>query len=304
MTKFQRKPRLTPSAILTSDWHLREDSPQCRTDNFWVAQEKKIDFIFDLARKNNCPIFCAGDIGHKPRWSCRLLEWFISKNVKDIEIFSIPGQHDLINHRLDLWEHSGVGVLHASESIILLTEPSLSIYPFPYSVSIKKVEDNKKYKWRVALAHQMVIQSQKDKLWETQETHSAKWFLKKFPCYDLIVTGDNHQSFAVEYEGRWLVNCGSIMRMTADQINHKPRVALWYADKNEIEWAYLPIEKNVISREHIEEKENRDERIEAYLEKLNTQYEVGLSFEKNLEEYFKKNKTKKGAERKVWKALS
>ena len=33
--------------------------------------------------------------------------------------------------------------------------------------------------------------------------------LKKYPQFDLIVTGDNHQSFSVEYEGRLLVNTGT-----------------------------------------------------------------------------------------------
>ena len=43
-----------PNLILTADWHLREDQPVCRTDDFWKAQWAKIDFINDLAEHEGC----------------------------------------------------------------------------------------------------------------------------------------------------------------------------------------------------------------------------------------------------------
>ena len=50
--------------ILTSDWHLRESTPECRTDDFWEAQWKKIDFIKELSEKHGAFVFVAGDIFH------------------------------------------------------------------------------------------------------------------------------------------------------------------------------------------------------------------------------------------------
>ena len=37
---------------------------------------------------------------------------------------------------------------------------------------------------------------------------NAGGILRKYPEYDLIVTGDNHVSFTTEYEGKRLVNPG------------------------------------------------------------------------------------------------
>ena len=125
--------------------------------------------------------------------------------------------------------------------------------------------------------------------------------VKKFPQYDLILTGDNHKPFVVEHEGRILVNPGSMMRTTADQIDHKPRVYLW--DGERVEPVYLPIAKDVISREHIDIGKDRDHRIGAYVDRLNTRYEIGLDFKKNMVDHFKANRTRKEIKERVWGAM-
>ena len=70
-----------------------------------------------------------------------------------------------------------------------------------------------------------------------------------------------------------------------------------------MERIYLPIEKDVINREHIEREEESDDRIEAFVSRLNDTYEVGFSFEQNLKEYFTKNKTRTKVRDKVWDSV-
>jgi DNA repair exonuclease SbcCD nuclease subunit len=290
------------------------------------AQRKKIDFILELSRKYKtdthfCPILIAGDLGHRPQWGDDLLHWAFDVLGKNYDnrgtLIVIPGQHDLINHRLDKWNEKGFGLLHKKQTIeavipnrkcgFTLTK-NTRLIPFPYSKKIESVDVKEKY--CIALCHMMVIKSQKDKLWEAQDEFSAKWYLKKFPCYDLIVTGDNHQSFAVEYEGRILCNPGSLMRMNANQIDHRPSIYLWYAEDNSIERVYLPIEKDVISREHIEVVEQRNERIDAFVNRLiEVHPEMGhigedsLSFEGNMKEFLKTNRQRKRITEKIWEAI-
>jgi hypothetical protein len=127
--------------------------------------------------------------------------------------------------------------------------------------------------------------------------------MKKLSGYDLIVTGDNHLPFVVKEGNQLLVNPGSMMRMTASQIDHKPRVYLWFADDNTVKPVYLPIKQGVISREHIDRQKDKDKKIEAFVEHLKDNYEVGLSFEKNLEKYFRQNRTRKPVEQLVWRAM-
>ena len=107
--------------------------------------------------------------------------------------------------------------------------------------------------------------------------------LDMFPSMDLIVTGHHHQTFVLEKDGRMLVNPGSLMRNDADQIDHRPCVFLWYAEDNSIKQVFVPIEKDVISREHIEERKEKENRLDAFVEKLGQQTIDGINFSRNLE---------------------
>ena len=63
MSRFKRQSRQQPKAdaILAADLHIRPDTPVCRTDDYWAAQERKIDFILDLMREHDCPLLVAGE---------------------------------------------------------------------------------------------------------------------------------------------------------------------------------------------------------------------------------------------------
>lgn len=306
-TKQPRK----ADAIFTADWHLRADVPVCRTDDYQHAMFRKVEFITSLSRQHGCPIFIAGDIGHKPRWP-HWLEARCIQLFKDRIILAVSGQHDLPNHQLDRFEDSGAGVLSIAKALDLLTLPHnvrglpndkgcINVLGFPYGVLVEWSEDIVKCIRRIALAHMMVID--KNKLWPGQVAPQARALLRKHKCFDVIVTGDNHNPFVAEYEGRLLVNPGSMMRMTAAQVDHKPRVYLWYAEDNTVEPVYLPIEKGVVDRGHIEVKEQREERMTAFVERLKDDYEVGFSFVKNLEEFFRTNKVRPLVKEKVMEAM-
>lgn len=308
MSQFKRKKQTTrkANAILAADLHLRSDIPLCRTDDYLNAQFKKLNFIFDLCKENDCPLLVAGDIGNKSQWPNWLLEKIMSIiNKYKIGIICIPGQHDLPEHRLEYWQKSGCGVLHEAGAIKMLSEPILyhnifRLFPFGYGSEIKHIKKND-FKRFIAMTHQMVIENKP--LWPDQKAPKGHELLKKFPEYDLILSGDNHNPFVAKYENRILVNPGSMMRMTAAQINYKPKVYKWYADTNEVETIYLPIEKNAVSRIHIEAEQERDKRMEVFVNRISDDIEIGLSFEQNLKEYFNKNRTKKSIQEKVWKAV-
>ena len=306
MTKFKRK-KVKANAILCADLHIRPDTPICRTDDFFGAMECKIDFILNLSKEHDCPILIAGDIGNKPQWPNWLLEWAINK-FKGHEIICIPGQHDLPNHRLDLWEKSGVGVLHAAGAIRLIIDqivrsdldlPIFFTSYFPYGIKLQSPATS--HRPAIALTHQMIIENKP--LWPGQEAPKGNNLLKKFPEYDLILSGDNHNPFVAEYQGRKLVNPGSMMRTSADQESHRPRVYLWYSETNDIEAIYLPIKQGVISRSHVGVAKERESRNKAFIERVNSDIEIDLSYEKNLENYFNKYRTQKRIVEKTWEAV-
>ena len=304
--KRKIKNKIKADAILSADWHIRPDVPVCRTDDFFKAMSDKIDFILALSKEENCPVLIAGDLGNHALnngWPTWLSQWAINK-FKGHNIIAILGQHDLPNHRLDLFGKSGVGILHAAGVINVIFKPvvvknTFNIFPFSYGEPILSHESTGMP--NIAMIHQMVVENKS--LYPGQIAPKGNALLKKHPEFSIILSGDNHNPFVAEYEGRALVNPGSITRSTADQVEHTPRVYKWYAESNTIEAVFLPIQKNVINREHIKLTKENDMRMEAYIARIKKDVEIQLSFEKNMEAYLNKYRIKTNVKNKVFEAM-
>jgi len=303
-------------AILMADLHIRPGKPQSRIDDFQKAMWDKWHFVLNLSEENHvCPILIAGDIGQEPEWPNWLLRKFIreTRETTDCEIFVIPGQHDLPNHNLELWEKSAFGVLSAAGVIISLGIPGSSgtneiqagyagyLYGFSYGKEIQHPEAIETGRIRIAMSHQLVLENEVQG-WEQGIGVSGLSLLKKFPEYDLILTGDNHKSFVVQYRGRFLVNPGSMMRSSADQIDHAPQVYLWYAEERRVEVVYLPCEPNVLTREHIEKQQEKDRRMEAFVQSVKPG-ELKIKFEDNMKEHLELNPALPEVEKKIWDSI-
>lgn len=296
--------RKSPTCIFTSDWHLREDQPVARLDNYWTHQWVKVQCIKNLQKKYDCDVIHAGDLFDHWKPSPFLLRQTIL-HLPD-QFYTIYGQHDLPQHNLDLVNKCGINVLEAANKLGVLSEK--------WHIEIKKDTEIMGIHWgqtpvgfinnggkKVLVWHKMNYQGKKP--WPGCTDPMAASLLRKYSQFDLIVTGDNHKTFHEEYEGRLLVNPGSLMRMDADQINHKPCVYLWYAEDNSIQVIHLPIESNVISREHIEVKEQRDARIDAFVSRLDGSWEAKMSFEDNLEQFFKTNNIRESVKQIIYQSI-
>jgi hypothetical protein len=109
-----------PSGILCSDFHLRETQPICRTDNYWEAQWKKVDFISKLQKEYNCAVFHGGDLFDHWKPSPMLLSE-ASKHLPD-QFISVYGQHDLPQHSMDLVHKCGVWNLMINNRLAILQD--------------------------------------------------------------------------------------------------------------------------------------------------------------------------------------
>ena len=300
MERTKHKTQKIPTCVLTSDWHLREDQPTCRTDNFLAAQWKKVDFVSDLQKEYDCMVIHSGDLYESWKPSPNLLSETI-KHLPD-KFYTIYGNHDLPQHNLKLAYRSGVYTLATGEHLKILKGCHWGETPErpSWEWEFPQMNGETQYK-EILLWHVMTYQGKKP--WPGCSDPMAAKLLRKYPEYDLIVTGHNHQSFTEEYEGRLLVNPGSLTRHKADQMDHKPCVYLWYAKTNTVEPVYLPIQQGVISREHIECIKERDDRIDAFISKLDDDWEADISFEENLERFEKKNNIRQSVIQIVHKAI-
>jgi len=282
---FIPKPIKKADGIFVSDIHLQESVPVARIDDFWNAQWEKLDFISELQKWHECPVINAGDLYDFWKPSPMLL----SKTMEHLpDVFwTIYGQHDLPQHNNELAYKSGIYCLEKAKA--LQTMPCMGGWGL-------SPEDWKEYELPTLAGktyfvwHHMTYQGKN--LFPGSTASNAAKLLRKYPQYDLIITGDNHKPFVEKHEGRLLVNPGSLFRTTAAQKDHKPRVYLWFADTNTVEPVYLPINENAISREHIEQKEERDNRINSFIETLNEDWQAEMSFEDNVEEFCAVNNIK------------
>lgn len=292
------------STILCSDIHLSEGIPVCRTDNYSERQWIKVDFISELQKQLDCPVLHAGDLFDHWKPSPYLLRKAILHLPNNF--YTVYGQHDLPQHNLKLVNKCGINVLEAAKKLELLgafsasagSHSSTEIVGIHWGQKPPIFENDGGRK--VLVWHHLTYIS---KPFPGATGGMAQGILRKYPQFDLILTGDNHESFVEEYKGRLLVNPGSMMRMDAGQTNHKPCVYIWYAEDNSIEVKYLPYEDGVISREHIEKKKKRDARLNSFISKLSGDWKASMSFVKNLQYFDKVNKVDSEVMKIIYKSI-
>jgi DNA repair exonuclease SbcCD nuclease subunit len=292
MKRLRRRSPEQVEAILTADWHLRESQPTARTDDFWEAQWRAVDFVAELQEKYDVPIFHAGDLFHHWKPSPRLLSECIERLPN--QFYTVYGNHDLPAHNLELAHKSGIYTLEKAGALQVLK----GTHDGQQVVRESWVTNSNRY---VLVWH--VMTWTRDEPYPGVQEPPAIELLKRWMMMKLIVTGDNHIPFTVKYDGRLLVNPGSLTRQSAAQIDHKPRVYLWDEKNNEVRPIYLPIEKDAISRMHISIKDERDRRISAFIERLDQEWDSGLSFEENLKKFLANNNIRQSVEDIIWQAI-
>jgi DNA repair exonuclease SbcCD nuclease subunit len=176
------------------------------------------------------------------------------------------------------------------------------IYGFPFGSELTPAPHNSK-NVKIAMIHTLAW-SKTPPYPGAPESGNWKEIMKKLQGFDVVFAGDNHTPFIEQTSGgRTFVNCGSVMRRTADQKNHKPRIYLLYDDLD-IEEIYIPIEEDVFSTDHLGVAEYRDSKIGAYVEMLRGEkFDAELSFEANLEKIMAKKETPENVKKLIWEVV-
>jgi DNA repair exonuclease SbcCD nuclease subunit len=295
-----------PDAILTSDWHLRETIPICRTDDFWKTQWEKVDFVATLQQKYDCPVLHAGDLFHHWKPS----PYLISTAIEHLpyKFMTVYGQHDLPQHNFTLKEKSGIYVLEKAGKLKVLRKASWGQIPDKCSIAFELGERKKGEKLWVSENNKKILVWHKYNYigkspWPNCKEPTGNSLINEYKQFDLILTGDNHVPFTIKKGKRLLVNPGSLMRQDADQIDFKPRVYLWFAETNEVTKVYIPIKEEAVTREHIEREKEKENRIASFIKKLDGDWEAELSFEENLKRFIQSNRIRKDVIEIIYKAI-
>lgn len=278
--------------IFVADMHLRFDTPECRTDDFVQSQITKLHWLSSLADKENALIVNSGDTFHKarPENGNELLNKIIMPHLPIM--VGIAGNHDLLYHKMENIDKSLYGVFVDYRMAFTPIDTGEYyendddiIYGFNFGSEITKPEDTEGNK-TIAVYHGYVS---KESGFISGKV--AKNMLIKNPEYDVILTGDNHETFVEEYQGRILINPGCFTRQTADKINHKPCVFLYDSETHKHEQIFIPIKNDCFDTDYLTIKKEKDERLDSFVETVNGDFEVGGNYQKNMDSYLLKNKT-------------
>jgi DNA repair exonuclease SbcCD nuclease subunit len=216
------------------------------------------------------------------------VSWAIANIPKPF--FTVPGNHDLPGKSMENYDRSAMKVLESAGVIsnkrffTLRNRRKVKIYRIPWGEPVERIQiEGSDSDYNVLLIHTMVYDDNMP--FPRCEGYEKGQLLRMFSNFDLIVSGHHHATFIGHNKrtNTLLVNPGSLMRNDADQEFFKPSIFLWFAEENRIEQIFLPIEPGVVSREHLEQKEEKEERLSAFVEKLGEQAVSGINFEENLQ---------------------
>ena len=120
---------------------------------------------------------------------------------------------------------------------------------------------------------------------ETPET-----LLEKFPNAKWVFTGDYHKNFHYEKKGRHVINSGCLLRQASDFKNYQCGVYYVDTDKNIVEFIPIIDNEELIDDSYIIKENEREKRIDDFVDKLKNTQSVSFDFVDNVEKAIDENK--------------
>lgn len=265
--------------VATGDLHITTAKPKRRKDNYWEEQWRKMEFILHTAKSAGASIILQpGDFtdSHKANDFLKqfIISWMNEKRQFGIwtPIWCVYGQHDMRYHSSQL-ENTPLRVLETAKVVnILSSNKPAEFADEHHEVNIYGASWNEEIPvpgngFNILVTHRMIYQ---EKLWSKQEVGERAVGLLIKTKFDIIVSGDNHQSFLEKKGNRYLINCGSLMRMKSDQINHKPCIYIIDTVERKVEKKLIPVipAGEAFDLDKVRKEKERDEKIEAFVAKL------------------------------------
>lgn len=279
--------------ILLSDLHLLWDKPKARLDDARATQLNKLEYVLEWADAYKCVVLQAGDFFDSAR-SFRVLDQTIRllNKYRQVKIYTIYGQHDTYLYNEESRSYTSLGILAAAGLVEILGSTcwhigdkgkGVAVWGTSYGANIPKVEG-----WqlnvKVLVIHKEISNGP---IWagERDYTEAAK-FLELYKEYDLILCGDAHQKFLHKKGKRVICNTGPLLRREAsiEMMEHKPGFWVYETENCSTKWVEIPHKPadEVLSREHIEDKQEANEMLQAFIQAIKTGGQKGLSLQDNL----------------------
>ena len=271
--------------MITGDWHITLECPVRRMDNYWEALTGKLLWIAETFQEEKCSaIVQPGDFFDSFRAN-DYLKSFVIDLFRDIKILTVFGQHDLKYHNVNV-ANTPLSLLGTVGTVKILNHKphvlgNTAFFGASWNEPIPKNGEPP----NVLVMHRMVIDT--EKLWPGQTGFLWAEELNHIK-FDLVITGDNHQSFRRDK----VINCGSLMRSRIDQKDHRPCVWICDLDTMKTKQLFIPIKpaSEVFDTEAASQEKEINEKLDLFVRNLRqTGNRLDLDFRKNLYQAIKDN---------------
>lgn len=216
------------NVFLIGDLHLKAQAPVSRLDNYPIAILNKLKYLANIADTYKVSTFILlGDVFDSPVTSLPYLAEVINvfKYIKDknIDVYTIVGNHDIKNNRLDSLQYTALGIL-ISTGYVKLAPKELYINDtlFKCYHYTDKLEPKSSDKYEVCVAHLYFEYNLADDSLSTNDIVLLN--------YDAMILGHYHVPCDTEtINGTLLYRPGSLARCTSEPYNkiRIPRVLLF-----------------------------------------------------------------------------
>lgn len=251
------RPAKRALAILWSDIHISSECPPARKaePDWYVAQGRYLDEVYQLQQDNQCPSIIAGDITNIWNETPECIAFVFRRLVKS---YAIPGNHCLPYHRYEARGRAVYGALCAGGKIrdlpmrtALPVESNgikLQLYGTPYGFEPHPValpEEGEGLK--IAVVHKFIWTKATGYSGAPEDGRLGK-IKEKLKGYNVAVVGDNHRGFLHDpKDGNCIIlNSGCTIPRRSDERDLRPSVGLlkqdgtverYYLDTSKDKWA-------------------------------------------------------------------
>lgn len=272
--------------IITADWHLRATRPQCRIDEDWILTQKNaLNQIKKYSEKYDCNVYCVGDLFHANSDVTFEVQNLVIDFANELCTHGhclgiIAGNHDLPFHNSENIKRSAIGVILEARNVHYIldcvndeSQEDISAPNFDEEV------ENKKFIFR----HVLTFPNYKAVPFGVVDALTAKDLLEENRKAKWIFTGDYHRNFHYEKKGRHVINPGCLLRQASDFEDYQPVV--YFVDTEKEIVKELPINDSLenMDTKYITVRNEREERISAFVESLSDSQVMTLDFVENVE---------------------
>lgn len=247
---------MTAIAVLCSDLHFSHRPPVARSaePDWYAAMERQWEQVRDLAQSLKVPVVIAGDVFDVWKSPPELVN-FVIRLFRGLEVYAVPGQHDLPNHVYEDMHRSSYGTLVEAEAIRNVAysaadvgkNPRLRMLGFPWGREIHELEGREDYpdddSVYLAVCHRYVWMNERTCYPGAPKEQHLAVLKKQLQGYDAAVFGDNHKGFAARSGNCGVLNCGGFMPRKSDERDYKPRIGL-LTDEGDVDQVFLDTSKD------------------------------------------------------------